>query len=160
MISTKPDPEMDRIAAHALREVFVNQFKMPAFAAPPDESSAAADKLWLIGLVNLEGPQMRGGVRLHMSEPWLDKLNASIGNAGGDQAAKESELLDLAGELCNMIAGRIGAGLAAAGRICTLGTPVVTRGRQRQPETGPGIRCSHTHWTCPGGTLTLTAWIM
>jgi hypothetical protein len=160
MTSIKPDLELDRIAAHALRDVLVTQFKMPDFAASPDQSSSAAgDGDWLTGSVNLESPQMKGGVLLQMSEPWLSTLNASLGNASRDPAARQSELLDLAGELCNMIAGRIGAGLAAAGRICTLSTPHVIRGRPQRADDGSGIKCAHTSWTCAGETLKLKVWI-
>jgi CheY-specific phosphatase CheX len=159
MTSNKPDLELDRIAAHALHEVLAIQFKMAVFAPSPDQSSkAAGDEHWLTGTVNLESPQMKGGVLLQMSEPWLSTLNASLGNASRDPAALRSELLDLAGELCNMVAGRIGAGLAAAGHICALSTPNVIRGRQQGAENGSGIKCSRTSWTCAGGTLTLTVW--
>lgn len=159
MISIKPDLELDRIAAHALREVLLTQFKMSACAASPDESSAAAVEHWLTGTVKLEGPQIQGEVHLQMSETWLGTLNASLGNGSPDPAVTEGELLDLACELCNMIAGRIGAGLAAAGHLCTLSTPAVIRTRLRQAQTGSGSRCSHTDWTCAGETVTLTVWI-
>jgi hypothetical protein len=149
--------DLDRIAADALREVLGTRFKRPPFPVSPDEiPGAPGDALWLTSSVSLEGTKTQGNVHLQISESLLDPLNDSLGDCSRDPSARESELADLAGELCNMVAGRISAGLAAAGHLLVLSTPIVLRGRQREAATGPATIRSHTNWTCAGGALILT----
>ena len=153
-------PDLDRISTEAIREVLTTQFRLSVFAASSDEVGwASVNPHGLTGSVSLEGPEIRGEVRLQVPESWLSTLNASLDPVSPDPADRASEMWDLASELCNMVAGRIGAGIAAAGHICTLSTPDVTSGPQNPVEAGPGAKRSHTHWTCAGETLTLTVWI-
>lgn len=152
-----PDPDLDRIVADALREVLGTRFQRPPLPVPAEEiPGAPGDARWLTSSVNLEGAPGPGSVHLQISESLLDPLNASLGGGSSDPSARESELADLAGELANMVAGRISAGLAAAGHLFTLSTPVVLRGRQREAETGPAAIRSRTNWTCAGGALILS----
>lgn len=156
MIPMNSDLDLDPIAAEALRDVFATRFELHPLSVSPDEiPQATGDALWLIGSVNLEGKQVRGSVQLQVSEGLMDQLNTSLGDCSDDPAIRESELADLAGELCNMVAGRIGAGLAAAGHLFTLSTPEVCRGRALEMSTDADKECSCTGWTCAGGTLTL-----
>jgi len=153
-------PDLDRISTEAIREVLTTQFRLPVFAASSDEVGfASVNPHGLTGSVSLEGSEIRGEVRLQIPESWLSMLNASLGPVSPDPADRASEMWDLASELCNMVAGRIGAGLAAAGHVCTLSTPDVASGPRNPVEPGPGAKRSHTHWTCAGATLTLTVWI-
>jgi len=148
--------DLDPIAADALRDVFASRFERQLVPVSLDEiPEAPGDAPWLISTVNLEGSQARGSVHLQVSESLMDLLNKSLGDCSNDPSERESELVDLAGELCNMVAGRIGAALAAAGHLFTLSTPTVHRG----PTLGKGADAdkwsSDTVWTCVGGTLTL-----
>lgn len=156
MIPMSTGPDLDQIAAEALRNVLVTRFKLhPVAVAPNAVPESDGDVLWLTGLMNLEGMHARGNVRLEISKTLLVRLDESLGGSTPDPPARESELADLAGELCNMVAGRIGAGLAAAGIIVTLGTPAVLRERGREAGNGVGKWDSHTDWTCAGGALIL-----
>jgi hypothetical protein len=150
--------ELDLIAAAALQSVLAGQFQLPARPASSAEvaQSKAAGPAWT-GSVELQGEELAGRVWLQSPGPWIESLNGSLGNGGADPAAREGECLDLAGELCNMMAGRIAAGLAAAGCRYTLSTPTVIRAAP--PPAPPGGKTSQTCWTCAGGVLTLTVWI-
>jgi len=156
MMPMNSDLDLDTIAAEALREVFATCFDLQPIPVSLDEMPQVPDDaLWLIGSVNLEGSQARGSVHLQVSEGLMDLLNASLGDCSNDPFERESELADLAGELCNMVAGRIGTSLAAAGHLFTLSTPTVCRGHALGKETDVNKWSSDTGWTCAGGTLTL-----
>lgn len=152
--------DLDLISSQAMREVMATQFKLVIHPASPDEAGlVAGERRWFTGSVRLEGLRMRGEVCLHLPEAWLDRLNETLGGACRDPAERVGENHDLAGELCNMVAGRICAGLASAGHAFILGTPLVVPGSQRLLEAGFGSRSSTTHWICAGGALVLTTWI-
>ena len=59
----------------------------------------------------------------------------------------------MTGELCNMLAGRIAATLAAAGYSSILSVPTVARGRLPEFENAPRAETSWTNWTCEGHLL-------
>lgn len=156
MIPMNSDLDFDPIAAEALRDVFTSRFEPQLVRVSLDEiPEAPGDTSWLISTVNLEGSQARGSVHLQVSESLMDLLNKSLGDCSDDPSERESERADLAGELCNMVAGRIGAGLATAGHLFTLSTPDVYRGRALETGTDADKWGSCTGWTCAGGTLTL-----
>lgn len=157
MIPMNSSPDLAPIAAEVLRDVFATRFEQHLVPVSLDEiPEAPGDAPWLISTVNLEGSQARGSVHLQVSESLMDLLNASLGDCSNDPFERESELADLAGELCNMVAGRIGTSLAAAGHLFTLSTPTVCRGCALGKETDVNKWSSDTGWTCAGGTLTLT----
>ena len=148
--------DLDPIAAEALRDVFATRFVLQLVPMSPDEvPEPPGDASWLIGSVKLEGRQARGSVHLQVSEFLMDLLNKSLGDCSNDPSERESELADLTGELCNMVAGRIGAGFAAAGHLFTLSTPAVHRGRTLGKGTDVNKWSSDTGWSCAGGMLTL-----
>ena len=146
--------QLNRIAAAAIEAVLTGQFKLKAHPAGCDEVvQGAAGERFLNSAVELHGENSHGRVSLKVPVPWLESLNASLGDSSEDSALRAGELMDLAGELANMIAGRIAAGLAETGRTCTLSTPSVAPNPQPQRESGGEI--SETCWTCAGGELTL-----
>lgn len=152
--------DLDSIAAAAVRDVLAVGFRLHLVAESPDEiRDAPGDAPWITSVVNLEGTQTGGIVHLEVSEPLLAALNQAIGGGSPDPSVRESEMADLAGEIGNMIAGRIASGLAASGLRFMLSTPVVMRGRRPEAEVGAGYRASQSGWTGGGGRLILTSWI-
>ena len=157
MIPMRPGPDFEQIAGEALGGVLATRFKLNPVSVSLDEiPEAPGDVLWMTSSVNLEGTQAQGSVHLQISESLLERINESLGDCSHEPSARESELADLAGELCNMVAGRIGAGLAAAGHLFTMGTPTVLRGWGPEAGSGADKWGSHTGWTCGGGTVILT----
>lgn len=154
-----PVPDLDSIAAAAVRDVLGIGFRLHLVAESLDEiRESPSDAIWLTSSVNLVGTQTGGIVYLEVSEPLLDSLNQAIGGHSPDPSVRESEMADLAGELGNMIAGRIASGLTASGLCFTLSTPVVLRGRRGwrpEAEVGAGYRVSQSGWTGGGGQLIL-----
>jgi hypothetical protein len=157
MTLPNPVPDFDRVAAQALQEVLSTQFQRRVEPALPGAIARAAGQgPWLTARVDLVAAALTGCLRLELPEAWLLQLNASL--QGGDPAgaAAPSDLADLAGELCNMTAGRIAARLAGAGGPSQLGTPAVVRGPLPEPEAGPAGAPGRSCWTCDGQVLRLT----
>ncbi len=153
-------PDLDSIALAAVRDVLGIGFRLHLVAESLDEMrESPSDAIWLTSSVNLVGTQTGGIVYLEVSESLLDSLNQAIGGRSPDPSVRESEMADLAGELANMIAGRIASGLAASGLCFTLSTSVVLRGRRPEAEVGAGYRVSQSGWTGGGGQLILTSLI-
>ena len=157
MIPMNPGLNLVPIATEAIRDVLATGFKVRPVPVPLDEiPEASGHGAWMTSSVNLEGKESRGFVHLEISESLLDRLDESLADSRHDSSTRDSDLADLAGELCNMVAGRIGAGLAATGLLFTMNTPVVLRGRRRETDPGAGPRSSQTGWTVGGGALILT----
>ena len=107
-------PDLDSIAVAAVRDVLGIGFRLHLVAESLDEMrESPSDAIWLTSSVNLVGTQTGGIVYLEVSESLLDSLNQAMGGRSPDPFVRESEMADLAGELANMIAGRIASGLAA-----------------------------------------------
>lgn len=157
MIPMNHGLDLDPIAAQAVRDVLATGFKSHPIPVLPDEiPEDSGDASWLTSLVNLEGTEACGIVHLEISESLLDRLNESLGDCSRDPSTRENDLADLAGELCNMIAGRIASGLAASRLRFALSTPVVLRERRTEAEGGAGQRRSRSGWTVGDGALILT----
>ena len=147
--------ELGLMAASALQEVLATQFKIsvtPAVAG--DTSPTKKNEPSLEGSVRLHGPKLFGSLHLQVPAAWAARLNDSL-QAPGDSPSSEADQEDLVGELCNMVAGRLGASLAASGYAGTLSTPDIQRGRFASSEPPPGSQQSRTDWTCEGHLLTL-----
>jgi CheY-specific phosphatase CheX len=148
-----PIPELDSIIASALAEVLTTQFKLSVIAsAPADKPNANQNEQCLVGSVKLTGGLFSGDVQLQLPEAFVAKLTTVL--LGPNAASVTSEdSADITGELCNMLAGRIAATLAAAGYSSILSIPIVARGRRLEFENAPGAKTYWTNWTCEGHLL-------
>jgi CheY-specific phosphatase CheX len=157
MIHKEPTPDLRLVAGRAITEVLATQFKLSAVAsAPVDGPIAGQTQPYLVGSVRLTGGRISGGVYLQLPETFATKLTAALLGRSAADLADESEAADVTGELCNMIAGRVAAGLAASGYSSILSTPTVSRGRRLALETTPGGKTCRSGWTCEGHLLTVT----
>ncbi|MFM1768066.1 MAG: hypothetical protein RJA22_595 [Verrucomicrobiota bacterium] len=153
MTAPNPIPDLDRVAAAAFREVLSTQFHCQAAPLPAAEAAPAAGQgPWLTAGVHFSVAALAGTLRLQLPEAWLRRLHASL--AGADDA-RAADLADLAGELCNMTAGRIAVGLARTAGPSLLGTPVISPGPLPEPEPGRESASSRSCWTCGGQVLKL-----
>ena len=89
-----------------------------------------------------------------MPEAFTAKLTALLLGRSATSVTDESAA-DLTGELCNMLAGRVAATLAAAGCSSILSIPIVIRGHQLELEIYPGAKTCRGDWTCEGHLLTV-----
>lgn len=105
--------------------------------------------------VALCGEKITGEVRLHLPYGFVrEAWGRLLGEAGADSGDPGAHR-DFAGELANMIAGRVATVLGEWGCPCQLGTPVISFSEVRpgfRPATPEAIR---TEWICAGHWLTL-----
>ncbi len=153
MIPEPPIPELGSVTASALAEVLVTQFKLSAIAsAPADTPTADQTEQCLVGSVKLTGGLISGDVQLQLPKAFVAKLTAVLLGPNAASVTDE-DAADIAGELCNMLAGRIAASLTAAGYSSILSIPTVARGRRLEFENAPGAKTCWTNWTCEGHLL-------
>jgi CheY-specific phosphatase CheX len=153
MIAEPAIPELGRVTASAVTEVLATQFKLSAIASTSaNKPVTGATEEALLGSVTLTGGRVSGGVHLRLPEAFVAKLTALL---LGQAATTNESAADVAGELCNMLAGRVAASLTAAGYSSKLSTPTVVRGHQLELEISPGAKTCLTDWTCEGHLLTV-----
>ena len=154
MIAEPPIPELGGITASAITEVLATQFNLSAIASAPAKPVAGQFEQCLVGSVQLTGGRISGDVHLQLPEAFIVKLAALLLGQSATSVTDESAA-DVTGELCNMLAGRVAATLAAAGYSSKLSTPAVVRGRRLEREIAPGAKTCLSDWTCEGHLLTV-----
>jgi CheY-specific phosphatase CheX len=126
----------------AVRESADNR---PVSAAPDEMSSS----------VLLTGLRLYGSVHLRVPEAFVADAVRRLADLDGD-AGNANELQDdVAGELANMVAGRVASRLAAEGYPCKLGTPSVSRNARLATENQDGVAYGRTDLICEGHRLSL-----
>lgn len=109
----------------------------------------------VVASVRLVGERIAGGVRLALP---LAFMTLAVRRLTGHERAEpgtDELLADAAGELANMVAGRVAAQLAARGFPCALGTPMVSRDAAWPLEPDAGTDRSHLALECDGHPLSL-----
>ena len=115
-------------------------------SAAPDEISSS---------VLLTGQRISGSVHLGLPLAFVAYAVRRLTGLDGD-AGNASELQDdAAGELANMVAGRVASQLAAAGYPCTLGTPSVSRNTRLATKNQTDVAHGRTDLICEGHCLSL-----
>ncbi len=155
MISERPIPELGRVTASALTEVLATQFKRLATASTPgDKPVTGIPEQCLIDSATLCGGRVAGDAHLQLPEAFATKFTALLLGRSATSATDESAA-DVAGELCNMLAGRVAAILCASGCSSNLSTPPVVRGHRLELEISPRAKTCWSDWTCEEHLLTV-----
>ncbi|HRI14084.1 MAG TPA: chemotaxis protein CheX [Verrucomicrobiota bacterium] len=147
-------PDLTQIGGRALVEVIDTLLALPIEEVlqqnEPNSNEAA---IAILATVKLTGERLSGDVRLQIPETFAGQAVSRL--LGGRNSPNDTEVDDFAGELCNMIAGRVAGQLSEDGYRCVLETPSVIRGSRflLEPETGAGF--GRTEWSCQGHSLTL-----
>jgi CheY-specific phosphatase CheX len=115
-------------------------------AAPPDEISSS---------VCLTGERLSGNVHLRLPQAFVAYVVRRLAGIGDDAGNTKALQDDAAGELANMVAGRVASQLAAVGYPCKLGTPLVSRGARLPAMTQTRIAHGRTALICEGHWLSL-----
>ena len=146
-------PELRRNGQSALAEVLRNLLSLPATPCDPTSEDVPPDPI--TSRVLLTGPELSGTVILRLPRAFV--LLAVRRLTGLDGAAAEANGLldDTAGELANMVAGRVAAQLASHGHRCTLSTPSVSRSAALPIEILPGADRGCADLLCDGHRLSL-----
>ena len=124
MTAMAPGP----IVESAVTEVLRVQFGLDAepVSAPPPVVEGYASHL--SGTVLITGSRVQGNLRLGMPDGLANKLVAlMVGGSEDDDIAAEDKA-DVAGEICNMLAGQIGQALSINGYANDLSVPEVQHG--------------------------------
>ncbi|NBW50632.1 MAG: chemotaxis protein CheX [Betaproteobacteria bacterium] len=143
------------IVTEAVTKVLSTQFGMQAEA-----STQAAPKLQgytshLLGTVSITGSRVRGDLYLSMPDPLADKLVARMLGGAEDNEATLADKVDVAGEICNMLAGQIGAALSRSGYANDLSIPEVSHNSDTWTEPLAEHADYHAVWQCAGLPLVL-----
>jgi CheY-specific phosphatase CheX len=156
MTAASHQPDLRRIGASAFTEVLGTLLSLSATvqeSADDRPGSAAPDEI--SSSVLLTGQRLSGSVHLRLPQAFvayavrrLTGLDVDAGNANELQD-------DAAGELANMVAGRVASQLAADGYPCKLGTPSVSHSARLATKNQNGVAQGRTDLLCEGHWLSL-----
>jgi CheY-specific phosphatase CheX len=149
-------PDLHRIGESAFAEVLGNLLSLPATVrnpAGPSPLSAASDQI--TSTVHLAGQRLSGSVHVQLPLSFVAHAVHRLTGLDGATPDANAVLDDTAGELANMVAGRVAARLAADGYPCTLGIPSVSRSARLPLGTQPGTDLGRADLICAGHWLSL-----
>lgn len=156
MTPASPSPDLARIGDAALAEVLHTLLSLPATVCDSADGSRISRAPELItSLVSLSGERLSGAVRLQLPSAFVAHTVKLLTGLDGDSVDGIAIQADAAGELANMVAGRVAAQLSAHGYSCRLGTPSVIRGAALPATREPGADYGRTNLLCSGHSLWL-----
>jgi CheY-specific phosphatase CheX len=147
-------PDLRRIGESAFVEVLDTLLRLPSTVGNPATRIAFPDPRDQITCsVLLTGPGLSGSTHLHLPKGFV--IQAVHVLTGFDAATAEANGLldDAAGELANMVAGRIATLLAEHGYACSLGTPSVSHNALLPIENQPAVEHGRADLICEGHRL-------
>ena len=152
MIRTSPTPDLARIAERAFTEVLATFLSLPAIprtASAQQPLPEASNQL--SATVLLSGNGLSATVQILLPAAFVAQAVKRLTGLQGAEGEAIHE--DTAGEIANMVAGRVAAQLAAEGYPCTLGTPSASRSAFLPAEAPPGTDGGRTDLICHGHCL-------
>ncbi|MHC1768942.1 MAG: chemotaxis protein CheX [Verrucomicrobiia bacterium] len=156
MTPASPSPDLARIGECALAEVFRAYASLPARVHDlADRSRVSIAPEQITSLVSLSGEELSGSVHLQLPLAFVAHAVRHLTGLDGDSADGIAIQADTAGELANMVAGRVAAQLSASGYSCSLGAPSVIRGAALPTTPEPGVDYGRTNLLCAGHSLWL-----
>jgi chemotaxis protein CheX len=100
------------------------------------------------GSVGFGGETVTGAVYLHFPEPLAQTIAATMLGLAPEELQDESNVNDVIGELCNMVAGVLKSHLCDAGAVCAVSTPAIIRGSNFQIESIPDVHQEMLQFVC------------
>lgn len=125
-------------AIETLVEVFST---MLSLEAKPNDDVAVPD--WgerVTGCVGLAGETVTGTIYVHLSDTLAKQAAAAMLGMTVEELGSDSDVNDVVGELCNMVAGNLKSALCNAGARCAISPPCVIRGKSFMIETSAEMR--------------------
>jgi CheY-specific phosphatase CheX len=147
-------PDLRQLGQRAFTEalsVFLSLPATPGTPSRPSPPSRARDQI--TSKVRLAGQRLSGSVHLHLPREFVARAVHRL--TGLEDAERDAVLEDAAGELANLVAGRVAAQLAADGYACLLDTPSVSRSPDSASSPDPGGEHGRTDLFCDGHWLAL-----
>jgi CheY-specific phosphatase CheX len=149
-------PDLQRIGESAFVEVLSTLLSLPATVrSPSGHSPLSDDPDQITATVDLAGQRLSGSVRVQLPRSFVAHAVHRLTGLDGATPDANAVLDDTAGEIANMVAGRVAARLAADGYPCTLGIPSVSRGARLPIETQRGADYGRADLICEGHWLSL-----
>lgn len=150
-----PTQKLDEIAQQSLQEVFRKQFRMEVIPADSGHRTSLWDPI-LKSEVNWSSANLRGVVQIHLTQDLVREISLILLGDGPD--ASPVDLKDVAGEIGNMVAGRVLALLAQEGLDGTLETPQVrvVNPEETEKEKSEFAPQQHGEWICGTQRLSLS----
>lgn len=147
-------PDLARIGECAFTEVLATFLSLPAVPrtiSVQERIPNASDQV--AATVSLSGDGLSATVRILLPLAFVAQAVKHLTGLQGPEGEAIHE--DTAGEIANMVAGRVAAQLAAEGYPGTLGTPSVSRSASLPVEARPGTHPGRTDLVCNGHCLSL-----
>lgn len=156
MSAVAPKPDVRRIAESAFAQVLSVLFSLPVTARhAPSRTGLPGTGDQIVSRVSLAGAQLSGSVQVQFSLGFVRLAVRRLAGIEGTAQATDAVLVDAAGELANMVAGRVASQLAAKGFPCKLGTPAVVRGEPPSAINQPDASRARADFTCEGHALSV-----
>jgi CheY-specific phosphatase CheX len=142
-----PTQKLDEIAQQSLQEVFRKQFRVEVIPADSGHRTSLVDPI-LKSEVGWSSKNLRGVVQIHLTQDLVREISLIL--LGDGPNASPVDLKDVAGEIGNMVAGRVSALLAQEGLHGTLETPQVRVVNQEETEKEKSefTPQQHGEWIC------------
>ena len=135
-------------------EVLGTLLSLPAMVGNSATDSTLSDPPdQIISAVLLTGPRLSGTVQVQLPKDFVKFAFCRLTGTDAASADTNGLLDDTAGELANMVAGRVAAQLTVGGYPCTLGTPLVSRSAPLPIEPQAGAERGRTDLICEGHRL-------
>lgn len=144
------DLDIPRLAGDTMTSVFQTMLALPldpVDGAPPVEFPEHVS-----GSVGLGGEKVIGAVYIHMSSDFAKLVAATMLGMSAEEIA-DSDVNDVVGEMCNMVAGGLKSTLCDAGAVCAVSTPAIIRGTSLAIETVPDVRQEKLVFECQGSRI-------
>jgi CheY-specific phosphatase CheX len=157
MTSASGRPDLRRIGQSAFLEVLSVLLSLPATVENPSSRASALSNApdRVTSTVPLAGQRLTGSVHLHLPLAFVARAVRILTGLDRVEGETNGVMEDTAGELANMVAGRVAVQLAADGYPCTLGTPSVSRNVTLPIETELGMDFGRIELFCDGHWLSL-----
>jgi len=153
MSSTATPLNVDQWIHDAVPKVFETMLGLTLEPAPDAKLDHAAERV--VGSIGLGGETVTGAVYLHMSVPLAVRVTGSMLGLPPEEPPGDSDLNDVVGELCNMVAGGLKSTLCDVGAPCAVSTPTIIRGSAFHIETTPDVPGRQYSFLCEGHCLTV-----
>jgi len=150
------NPDLCRIGESAFMEVLGTFLSLKATvreAVKDSHISLGPDSI--TSDVLLTGQLLSGSVHLQLPRTFVAYAVRLLTGLDGDVGSARELQEDTAGELANLVAGRVAAKLAANGYPCQLDTPSVSRSASVLTKNQDGVTQGRTDLICEGHWLSL-----
>ena len=127
------DLDLKNLVSNAVSEIFDTMLSMTVEIDDSDRQ-INGDTGRIVGMVSLAGNVM-GNICIHVTDAFARKMTASMLDMEPDEIEDDEEVLDVIGEVSNMIGGDIKSRLCDAGLSCNLSIPPTTRGSDFRIES-------------------------